>query len=76
VNDNEYNTDAEGWRVELWSPDGVLVVVSNYHEGATIPDDLGEDLREAIDNHKESIEDAKREGREDERTGYQRRDGN
>ena len=53
MNKDEYNTDAEGWRVELWSPDGVLIVVSNYHEGATIPDDLGEDLREAIENHKE-----------------------
>ena len=40
------------WRVELWSPDGVLVVVSNYHEGATIPDDLGEDLREAVDKYR------------------------
>ena len=45
-------SDAEGWRVELWSPDDVLVIVSNYHEGATIPDDLGEDLREAADEYK------------------------
>ena len=55
---------ADCFEIILLAPDGATILKSIYHEDAHIADDLGEDLRDAVEQYKmKRVEEHEKENR-------------